>query len=103
MIEISVEDDGPGIPEADFERMLAPFVRLEFSRNRTTAGTGLGVAIASAVARGHGGDVTHAIDRTAVCARPFACRAPDPRPKQPERCDAPSSVRTRCASNPMVR
>jgi signal transduction histidine kinase len=55
--EISVEDDGPGIPEADFERVFAPFVRLENSRNRTTGGVGLGLAIARTIIRGHGGDI----------------------------------------------
>lgn len=57
-IEIVVDDDGPGIPEADFERVFQPFVRLESSRNRTTGGVGLGLSIARTVARDHGGDVT---------------------------------------------
>ncbi len=56
-IEISIEDDGPGIPEADFERVFAPFVRLENSRNRTTGGVGLGLSIARTIVRGHGGDI----------------------------------------------
>jgi signal transduction histidine kinase len=55
--EIVVEDDGPGIPEADFERVFAPFVRLETSRNRATGGVGLGLAIARSIARSHGGDI----------------------------------------------
>ena len=53
-----VEDDGPGIPEAEFERVFAPFVRLEGSRNRETGGTGLGLSVARAAARAHGGDIT---------------------------------------------
>jgi signal transduction histidine kinase len=56
-LEISVEDDGPGIPEADFERVFAPFVRLEDSRNRATGGVGLGLSIARNIIRGHGGDI----------------------------------------------
>lgn len=56
-LEIVVEDDGPGIPEADFERVFAPFVRLESSRNRTTGGVGLGLAIARTIVRAHGGDI----------------------------------------------
>ncbi|CAA7625339.1 ATP-binding protein [Magnetospirillum sp. UT-4] len=55
---VTVEDDGPGIPEAEFERVFAPFVRLEASRNRDTGGSGLGLAIARAAARAHGGDIT---------------------------------------------
>ena len=56
-LEISVDDDGPGIPEADFERVFAPFVRLENSRNRVTGGVGLGLAIARTIVRAHGGDI----------------------------------------------
>jgi len=56
-IEIAVDDDGPGIPAAEFERVFAPFVRLEGSRNRQTGGVGLGLSIARTIARDHGGDV----------------------------------------------
>jgi signal transduction histidine kinase len=56
-IEIAVDDDGPGIPEAEFERVFAPFVRLEGSRNRQTGGVGLGLSIARTIARDHGGDI----------------------------------------------
>lgn len=55
-VSFVVEDRGPGIPEADRERVFEPFVRLESSRARHTGGTGLGLAIARAIARGHGGD-----------------------------------------------
>lgn len=57
-VEIAVQDRGPGIPAADRERVLEPYVRLEPSRARHTGGSGLGLAIARAVARGHDGDVT---------------------------------------------
>jgi signal transduction histidine kinase len=56
--EIVIDDDGPGIAEADFERVFAPFVRLEESRSQETGGIGLGMAIARSIARGHGGDIT---------------------------------------------
>jgi signal transduction histidine kinase len=55
---IVIEDDGPGIAEADFERVFAPFVRLEESRNPETGGVGLGMAISRSIVRGHGGDIT---------------------------------------------
>jgi signal transduction histidine kinase len=55
--EIIIDDDGPGIPEGDRERVFAPFVRLEESRSRETGGTGLGLTIARNVVRGMGGDV----------------------------------------------
>ena len=56
-LRIVVEDEGPGIPEAELERVFKPFVRLEASRSRDTGGTGLGLAIARSVVRGHGGDI----------------------------------------------
>jgi two-component system, OmpR family, osmolarity sensor histidine kinase EnvZ len=56
-IDILVDDDGPGIPAADRDRVFRAFVRLDPSRNRSTGGVGLGLTIARDVARGHGGDV----------------------------------------------
>lgn len=57
-IEITVDDDGPGIPEDMREDVFKPFFRLDQSRNPATGGTGLGLSIARDVARSHGGDVT---------------------------------------------
>jgi signal transduction histidine kinase len=56
-VAIVVEDDGPGIAEADLPRVFEPFFRLEDSRNRQTGGMGLGMAIAQTILRAHGGDV----------------------------------------------
>lgn len=56
-VTIQVEDDGPGIEESEHERVFEPFVRLEASRNPTTGGVGLGLAIARSIVRGHGGDI----------------------------------------------
>ncbi len=56
-LRIVVEDEGPGIPDADLERVFEPFVRLEASRSRETGGSGLGLAIARGIVRGHGGDI----------------------------------------------
>lgn len=55
--EIIVDDEGPGIPEADRERVFEPFVRLEASRSSETGGSGLGLALVKAIAQGHGGNV----------------------------------------------
>jgi signal transduction histidine kinase len=55
--EILVEDEGPGIPEDDQQRVFEPFVRLESSRNEDTGGTGLGLTLVKAIAEGHGGGV----------------------------------------------
>jgi len=57
-LRIAVRDRGPGIPEAEFERVFEPFVRLEDSRGRAGGGAGLGLGIARNIARWHGGDVT---------------------------------------------
>ena len=57
-VDIRIEDRGPGIPAEQRERIFEPYVRLEASRARHTGGAGLGLAIARAVARAHGGDVT---------------------------------------------
>jgi signal transduction histidine kinase len=55
--EVWVEDEGPGIPVADRQRVFEPFVRLESSRNLETGGTGLGLTLVKAIAEGHGGRV----------------------------------------------
>jgi two-component system sensor histidine kinase RstB len=52
-----VDDDGPGIPPADRERIFAAFVRLDQSRGRATGGHGLGLAIVERIARAHRGQV----------------------------------------------
>jgi signal transduction histidine kinase len=54
---ILIDDDGPGIPEADLDRVLEPFVRLEVSRSRATGGTGLGLAVARTIVLAHGGSL----------------------------------------------
>jgi two-component system osmolarity sensor histidine kinase EnvZ len=56
-IEITVDDDGPGIPATRREDVFKPFFRLEGSRNPLTGGTGLGLTIARDVMRSHGGDL----------------------------------------------
>ena len=56
-VEIRVEDRGPGIPAEDLERVFEPYVRLEASRAKHTGGTGLGLAVARAIARANGGEI----------------------------------------------
>jgi len=52
---IMVEDDGPGIAEADYGRVFSPFIRLDESRSRDTGGFGLGLSIVRRIAYWHGG------------------------------------------------
>jgi signal transduction histidine kinase len=56
-VHVVIDDDGPGIPAHDMERVFGPFVRLENSRNMDTGGVGLGLAIARSIVRNHGGDI----------------------------------------------
>jgi len=57
LVEIAVEDNGPGIPEARREEAFRPFHRLDEGRNLQTGGSGLGLAIARDIARAHGGEL----------------------------------------------
>lgn len=54
-VSIAIADQGPGIPEAELEKVFDPFYRVEGSRNRNTGGSGLGLAIARNIAQAHGG------------------------------------------------
>ncbi|WP_432505601.1 sensor histidine kinase [Kineococcus arenarius] len=79
---LSVTDDGPGVPEADRERVFDRFVRLQDSRERATGGTGLGLAIVAAAVAAHGGSVRCTGARPAPGAEfevrlPLAAQEPD--------------------------
>ncbi len=56
-VRLTIDDDGPGIPQADRERVLKRFVRLDEARSRDDGGSGLGLAIVDEVVRDHGGSV----------------------------------------------
>jgi len=58
MLHIEVSDNGPGIPDAELTKVLAPFYRLEGSRNRNSGGVGLGLSIAHDIARRLGGQLS---------------------------------------------
>jgi signal transduction histidine kinase len=57
-VHMYIDDNGPGIPYERIEAMFCAFARADASRNRATGGSGLGLTIARAIARSHGGDVT---------------------------------------------
>jgi two-component system OmpR family sensor kinase len=59
-LEITVDDDGPGIPPAEREAVFEPFYRLDRSRDRSTGGFGLGLAIARKAVVLHGGSLSAA-------------------------------------------
>lgn len=52
---IDVEDDGPGVPEADWEKVFTAFARLDDSRTRSSGGYGLGLSIVRRILYWHGG------------------------------------------------
>jgi two-component system osmolarity sensor histidine kinase EnvZ len=56
-IDIAIDDDGPGIPESEREKVFQPFFRLDNSRNASTGGSGLGLTIARDIMLSHGGQL----------------------------------------------
>ncbi|MBU2878513.1 ATP-binding protein [Aliiglaciecola lipolytica] len=56
-LQVTVKDDGRGVPSSDLEDMFKPFYRLSASRNRDTGGVGLGLAIVKQAVKLHGGEV----------------------------------------------
>lgn len=56
-LRVIIDDDGPGVPEAERENVFRPFYRLDQARNQDEGGTGLGLAITRDIVRGHGGEV----------------------------------------------
>jgi two-component system sensor histidine kinase SenX3 len=57
VVELSVTDQGIGIPEAELDRIFERFYRVDPARHRSTGGTGLGLSIVKHVAASHGGEV----------------------------------------------
>jgi two-component system sensor histidine kinase SenX3 len=78
-VEISVADEGIGIPEKDLERVFERFYRSDPARSRATGGTGLGLAIVKHVATNHGGTVqvssVEGLGATFTLRLPIAARA----------------------------
>jgi two-component system osmolarity sensor histidine kinase EnvZ len=56
-IEVTIDDDGPGVPAARREDVFRPFVRIDTARTAGSGGVGLGLTIARDAVRSHGGDV----------------------------------------------
>jgi two-component system OmpR family sensor kinase len=97
-VQLSVSDDGPGIPPDLQSTLFERFVRADSSRSRAAGSTGLGLAIVDAVTAAHGGSVnlTSEPGRTRfVITRP-RLDAPDPQPVPP----APKQPASRQAAAP---
>jgi len=56
-IIIFVDDDGPGIPEKEYQNVIKPFYRIDKSRGQNKSGVGLGLSIANDIIRSHGGNI----------------------------------------------
>lgn len=55
---ITIDDDGPGIPDSEMEAVFRPFYRIDISRNREMGGVGLGLTVANSIIQSHGGTLT---------------------------------------------
>jgi signal transduction histidine kinase len=73
-VELTVDDDGPGIDPDDRERVFERFTRLDDGRARDAGGLGIGLAIVKAIAEQHGGTVT--IDTAPIGGARFLVRFP---------------------------
>lgn len=62
--QVSISDQGPGIPAESLQQIFEPFYRVSDSRNSQTGGTGLGLAIAAQVVRQHGGRISASLPAT---------------------------------------
>jgi signal transduction histidine kinase len=70
--ELSVEDDGDGIPKEYFDMIFIPFSRIDVSRSRKTGGLGLGLAIAKAACNRMNGQLT--VENNLTSGAKFTCR-----------------------------
>ena len=108
---LRVDDDGPGIAEADREKVVRPFTRLDDSRSRDTGGFGLGLAIVGRIAARHHGELR--IGRATLAAHAWKCTGrwlPAERPRaRLQLVTTPAQLRTdrspayRHAGNPAAR
>ena len=55
---ITIDDDGPGIPEEEYQNVMKPFYRIDKSRGQNKSGVGLGLAITNDIIRAHGGNIS---------------------------------------------
>src|ERR687892_211740 len=90
-VEISVTDQGLGIPEGELGRIFERFYRVDPARSRTTGGTGLGLSIVKHVAASHGGEVT--VWSARGSGSTFTLRLPlHPHPERPGQSSEPTAA-----------
>lgn len=77
-VVITLDDDGPGVPEADRDRVFEPFTRADASRSRDSGGVGLGLAIVRRILEVHGGRVH--VEASPLGGARFVTRWPRARP-----------------------
>jgi two-component system sensor histidine kinase KdpD len=73
-VEVTVEDDGPGVPDADIGRLFDKFYRVRGPRQGSRPGMGIGLTVAQGLTRAMGGDVT--ADRSELGGLAFRVRLP---------------------------
>ena len=56
-LAITIDDDGPGIPEKEYENVFKPFYKIDKSRGNSKSSVGLGMSIASDIIQSHGGNI----------------------------------------------
>ena len=89
-VEIAVEDEGPGIPSEQIDRLFRPFSRLGLHERQTSGGTGLGLAISRAIVEQHGGRIWW--ERRQPHGSRFAFVIPRPSPATPSHTAAVRAV-----------
>lgn len=99
-VVLDVDDDGPGVPAEQRERIFERLVRLDASRQRRTGGAGLGLAISRAIARAHGGDLMCLAAPDGGARFRLTLPAHRPTPHQPS-ADAALTQQQRSAAAPM--
>ena len=93
-VVLAVQDDGPGIPSDERQRLFERFARLDEARSEDEGGTGLGLAIAKEIVGAHGGTISIADSR---CGARFEVRLPGLVPDGPEEGPADNRGRGRRA------
>jgi two-component system, OmpR family, sensor kinase len=94
-VRLLVEDDGPGIPEADRQRIFDRFVRLS---PEAGGGAGLGLALVAALVRGRGGSVTAGASSSGGARIEVRWPAPDPVSRPTPADDSPETAGVRNSS-----